>query len=206
MPGLVTVTQSGGCGFWTGFGRIARSGIENDTPSQAKRSCVHIFGSTRTYSSQVFLVVSGSALKPPSSVQVDERAVPNSSRPPEMMSRTAARSATRTGWFISGTQTTAPWPTRMRRRLHGAGGQEDLGRRAVRVLLEEVVLDGPHGVEAELVGEPHLLEGVLVHDALDSGCERAGDGQLEEEAELHGRTATLASPERRGQGPVRKMP
>ncbi len=31
-----------------------------------------------------------------------------------MMSRAAARSATRTGWFISGTHTTAPWPTRIR--------------------------------------------------------------------------------------------
>ena len=71
-------------------------------------------GSTRTNSSQVFLVSSGSALKPPSSVQVEERAVPNSSRPPEMMSSAAHRSATRIGWFISGTQTTAPWPTRIR--------------------------------------------------------------------------------------------
>ena len=30
------------------------------------------------------------------------------------MSSAAARSATRTGWFISGTHTTAPWPTLMR--------------------------------------------------------------------------------------------
>ena len=57
---------------------------------------------------------SGSTSKPPSSVHVDERAVPTSSRPPEMMSSAAARSATRIGWFISGTHTTAPWPTRMR--------------------------------------------------------------------------------------------
>ena len=46
--------------------------------------------------------------------QVDERAVPSSNRPPERMSRKAARSATRMGWLISGTQTTAPWPTRIR--------------------------------------------------------------------------------------------
>ena len=50
----------------------------------------------------------------PDPVHVDERAVPTSSRPPDKMSRAAARSATRTGWFISGTQTTAPWATRMR--------------------------------------------------------------------------------------------
>jgi hypothetical protein len=35
-------------------------------------------GRTRTYSSHDFFVWSGSASKPPSSVQVDERAVPNS--------------------------------------------------------------------------------------------------------------------------------
>ena len=90
------------------------------------------------------------------------------------MSSAAARSATRIGWFISGTHTTAPWPTRMRRVCDRAGGQEHLGRRAVRVLLEEVVLDRPHGVEAELVGETHLLEGVLVHDALDSVVRTGG--------------------------------
>src|SRR5215216_3072214 len=66
-----------------------------------------------TYSSHVFLVTSGSALKPPSSVHVAERPVPNSRRPPERMSRTAARSATRIGWLNCGTHTTMPWPTRM---------------------------------------------------------------------------------------------
>ena len=38
------------------------------------------------------------------------------------------------------------------------GGQEHLGRRAVRVLLEEVVLDLPGVVEAEPVGELDLLQ------------------------------------------------
>ena len=56
----------------------------------------------------------GPRAKPPSSVHVDERAVPSSRRPWLTMSSAAARSATRTGWFISGTQTTAPCPTRMR--------------------------------------------------------------------------------------------
>ena len=115
MPGLVTVTHMGGCGFCTGLGRTLRSGIEKQRPSYAKGSSAHMRGSTRTNSSQVFLVSSGSTWKPPSSVQVEERAVPNSRRPSEMRSRAAARSATRMGWFISGTHTTAPWPTRTRR-------------------------------------------------------------------------------------------
>ena len=47
------------------------------------------------------------------------------------------------------------------------------------------MLDGPHGVEPEFVGDPHLLQGVVVHGALGSVGRRARDGQLEEEAELH---------------------
>ena len=44
-------------------------------------------------------------------------------------------------------------------------GEQHLGRRAVRILLEEVVLDRPHPVEAELVGEARLLERVAVDAA-----------------------------------------
>ena len=62
----------------------------------------------------VFFVSSGLAPKPASSVHVADRPVPISSRPPEMMSSTAARSAIRTGWLNCGTQTTIPCPTRMR--------------------------------------------------------------------------------------------
>ena len=43
--------------------------------------------------------------------------------------------------------------------LHG--GEEHLGRRGVAVLLEEVVLDLPHVLDAELVGELDLVERVL---------------------------------------------
>ena len=50
------------------------------------------------------------------------------------------------------------------------GGEEHLGRRGVRVLLEEVVLDLPHVLDAELVGELDLLERVL--DQLRARCRR----------------------------------
>jgi hypothetical protein len=46
-------------------------------------------------------------------------------------------------------------------RAHRCGCQEDLGRRAVAVLLEEVVLDLPDVVDADPVGEHDLLERVL---------------------------------------------
>ena len=110
----MTATHIGGWGFWTGFGSTARSGIENARPCQLKRSCVHIFGITRTNSSHVLRVSSALARKPPSSVQVADRPVPSSTRPPERMSSTAARSATRIGLWYCGTHATIPWPTRMR--------------------------------------------------------------------------------------------
>ena len=68
---------------------------------------------TRTHSSHVFFVSSGFAPKPPSSVHVAERPVPNSSRPSDTRSRTAARSAARIGLFSSGTHVTMPCPTRI---------------------------------------------------------------------------------------------
>jgi hypothetical protein len=96
------------------LGSTARVGIEKNSPSQPKRSSIHICGIACTNSSHVFLVTSGSARNPPSSVHVAERPVPNSSRPPDRMSNTAARSATRIGWLNCGTHTTMPWPTRIR--------------------------------------------------------------------------------------------
>ncbi len=82
VPGVVTVTHSGGCGSCTGVGSTRRSGIRQPKPSCENGSPDHIFGSTWTNSSQVCLVRSGSTSNPPSSVHVDERAVPTSSRPP----------------------------------------------------------------------------------------------------------------------------
>src|SRR5205823_5781225 len=68
----------------------------------------------------------------------------------------------------------------------GAGGEEHLGRRGVAVLLEEVVLDLPDAVHAELVGQLHLLEGVLDELVLGVGLPGAGELMLVEHAELHG--------------------
>ena len=62
----------------TGFGSTGRSGIDTVAPSWATRSSVQSRGSRCTYSSHEIFVVSGSTPKPPSSVQVEARAVPNS--------------------------------------------------------------------------------------------------------------------------------
>jgi len=51
----------------------------------------------------------------------------------------------------------------------GRGGQEDLGGRGVRVLLEEVVLDLPGVVDAEPIGQLDLRERVLEQTLLATG-------------------------------------
>ncbi len=68
-------------------------------------------------------------------------------------------------------------------------GQKDLGGRRVGVLLEEVVLDLPHVVEPEPVGQLDLVEGV--GDQLLFAGVGPGAWQLVfvEEAELHSVTA-----------------
>ena len=114
VSGLVTATQSGGCGFCSGLGMTLRGGMEKCFPFQENVSCVHIFGIARRDSSHISFVRSGSQRKPPSSVQVAERPVPNSSRPLEIMSSAAARSAQRAGWLNGGSTTAIPWPSRMR--------------------------------------------------------------------------------------------
>ena len=84
-----------------------------------------------------------------------------------------------------------------RRRLHDAVTEPDvlralrrrreehLGRARVRVLLEEVVLDLPHVVDAELVGELDLLERVLEQLVLGVVGPRPRQLVLVEDAELH---------------------
>jgi hypothetical protein len=71
------------------------------------------------------------------------------------------------------------------RALRG-GGQEHLGRRGVRVLLQEVVLDFPRRVDAQAVGELHLVERVLEQAALAVGGPRPRQLMLVEDSEPHG--------------------
>ena len=67
-----------------------------------------------------------------------------------------------------------------------ARGEEHLGRGGVRVLLEEVVLDLPHVLDAELVGELDLVERVLDELVLASLVPGPAELVLVEDAELHG--------------------
>ena len=194
MPGDVTATHIGGCGFWIGFGSTARSGIENARPCQLNRSCVHIFGITRTNSSQVFLVSSAFARNPPSSVHVADRPVPSStpSAGEDVEDRGALRDADRALVLRHARDDTVADADALG--LHRAGGEEEVGRGAVRVLLEEVVLDRPDVVEAQFVGEAHLLQRVLVGLSFRVARPGAGDRELHEQAEFHGHILRAASP------------
>ena len=69
-------------------------------------------------------------------------------------------------------------------RLDGAGREEDLGRARMRITFQEMVLDGPDRIEAELVGEPYLLEGVLEDLRLVLRREGTGRRQFVEDAEF----------------------
>ncbi len=63
--------------------------------------------------------------------------------------------------------------------------EEHFGRRRVAVLLEEVVLDLPHVLDAERVGELDLVERVLDQLVLGAVVPRPTDLVLVEDSELH---------------------
>ena len=64
-------------------------------------------------------------------------------------------------------------------------GEEHLGRRRVRIFLEEMVLDLPGEVVAEPVGQFDLVERVLVEGQLAVRPPGPRQLQLVEDAELH---------------------
>ena len=70
-------------------------------------------------------------------------------------------------------------------RLRRDGREEHLRRRAVRVLLQEVMLHRPDVVEPQLVGYPALFERVVVRQPLIRPAERPRHRQLVEDPELH---------------------
>ena len=72
----------------------------------------------------------------------------------------ATRSATRAGWLTPRRELHDPVAEPDALGALARRGEEHLGGRGVRVLLEEVVLDLPDVVEAEPVGELDLLERV----------------------------------------------
>ena len=125
--------------------------------------------------------------KPCSSSRVAPSPMPKSTRPSEMRSSVARPSAVRAGWLYFGITCRMPWPSRIRLRACGGRGEEHLGRRRVRVLVEEVVLDLPRIVEPEPVGELDLIERIAQEAELVVLAPRLGELMFVEDAELHSR-------------------
>ena len=73
----------------------------------------------------------------------------------------------------------------------GGGAEEDLRRRAVRVLLQEVVLDHPRVVVAEPIGQLDLRQRVLVELVLAPLTPGPRQLLLVEDAELHVRNSGM---------------
>ena len=155
-------THSGGCGFWSGFGTTLRGGmLQNSLFQPANGSSTNMRAIAPIASSHISRLRVRSIRKPPSSAAEEDSPVPNSTRPSEIRSSVATRSATRAGWFTARRDlddaVAEPDALGARRR----GGQEHLRRGRVRVLLEEVVLDLPDVVEPEPVGQLDLGQRVL---------------------------------------------
>ena len=169
-----------------GFGITLRGGICTNSPSMpvnGSSTSIRVIASSS--SCHISRLRSRSTRKPPSSAPELDSPVPKSTRPWEIRSSVAIRSATRAGWLTAGITLTIPWPSRMRSRPLGGGGEEHLGGRGVRVLLEEVVLDLPHVVEPEPVGELDLLERVEQELRLAAVGPRPGELVLVEDPEPH---------------------
>src|SRR5579875_3155645 len=80
-------------------------------------------------------------------------------------------------------------------RALAARGKKHLGRRGVRVLFQEVMLDLPRVIEAEPIGELHLLERLLNQAKLAALVPRPRELMLVEDPELHAGWSTgRASP------------
>ena len=69
--------------------------------------------------------------------------------------------------------------------LHRTRGQEQLGRRTVRVLFQKMVLDRPDLIKADLVGQPDLFQGVHIHGPLGFPIPGTRHGQFVENTKLH---------------------
>ena len=127
------------------------------TASRSTRPCEagvrvhreHVARTCSTASRHIAASRPGRCRSPRAPAREADSPVPNSTRPfeIEVERRDALRDARRMV-VAAAASSTMPCPRRIRFVRCGAGGEEHLGRRGVRVLLEEVVLDLPGVVDA----------------------------------------------------------
>src|SRR5262245_55525611 len=73
---------------------------------------------------------------------------------------------------------------------HRARGQEQFRGRTVRILLQEMMLDGTDRIESELGRELHLLQTAVVNDFFRVTSPGTRNRNFVENAEFHGYTST----------------
>ena len=97
---LEQATQIGGCGFCSGLGTTLRTGMEKNLPLKPGYGLIAIMLAVcSTASAHIAFFWSGSMPKPSSSTREADSPVPQSTRPSEIRSSVAMRSATRAGWL-----------------------------------------------------------------------------------------------------------
>src|SRR5580700_6965358 len=88
--------------------------------------------------------------------------------------------------------------------LHRACGKENFRRGAMRILLEEMMLDGPDGIEAQFIGQRDLFEAVIENPFFGFAVPWARYRDLIEDSEFHRvtpcHTGCLAQSDRQGKG------
>src|SRR5262249_20415406 len=72
---------------------------------------------------------------------------------------------------------------------HRTRGKEQLRGRAMRILFQKMVLDGPNRIESEFIRELHLLQAAVVNDFFRITSPRTRDRNFVKNTELHGYTS-----------------
>ena len=181
-------THIGGCGRWSGFGTTLRGGIRKNSlsqPANGSSTNIRAIASMRVLPHVPLLLavheeaaqlglrarLPGAKLEPAVGDQVERRGALHDAR----------------GVVHARRDLDDAVPEADALGARRGGGQEDLRRRGVRVLLEEVVLDLPDVVEADPVGQLHLGERVLEERVLGAlAVPGAGILVLIKDSETHG--------------------
>ena len=178
-------THSGGCGFCIGLGITLRGGICTYLPSTPVNGVSAMQRTaTSSPSSHCSRFSSGLTPKPASSASLDDSPLPNSTPTADEVEHADAFGGARRMVELRRGQDDAVAEAHVLGAL-AARRQEHLGRRRVAVLLEEVVLDLPHVLDAERVGQLDLVERVLDQLVFGAVVPGPADLVLVEDAELH---------------------
>ena len=179
-------THSGGCGFWTGLGTTLRGGILTYSPSTPVNGCSTMQRSATSRPFEPLLALQRGVDAEAGQLGLAgglARAEVDPTVRHQIEHRHPLGGAGRMVEVGRGEDDAVTEPDALG--ALAAGGEEHLGRRRVAVLLEKVMLDLPHVLDAETVGERHLLERVLDEPLLALRFPGPAHLMLIEDPELH---------------------